>query len=594
MKRSKLKRWTSKGSLSGLFQIDRTAFFSCLITAGLSVGIPYFVAWGGKIILDALNAQNWPRAYQLVLAVTLVVAVLGLIKAGGQAHFSYLKWTMLRKMKALMAQKGLQIELATLEQETPKQLLATLDQYDNTGAMGPLPFLTSLYDCLSSSLSSLIAIGLTLSFYFKPAVTGLPVWIENAMIPILIIGYAFLSIKLAVWVQGHLNLEALIPEVGRRNAIASYYMENLFEPEQAKAARLGAYELYRENLMDAAENPILLQLMKRLDHANLKVSLLTELAKSLLSIVIYVLIALKTWAGVITIGEALLYSTTFFLLSQALGGVFSELPMLLNQKDYFQRFQAFMQLPESTRQVTSTQTLGCQSVDFSYPGADHQTLSAVTLEIASGQKVALVGENGSGKTTLVKLLTGLYQPTGGHVEAPSSLSAVFQDFELLNGKLKDLLLAGQPETPQRIKRLTALLEQFGLTQRIAQLPHGLETEMGLQLYPDSGIEWSGGERQKLAMIRALLEPHAFLIMDEPTAALDPVAEAEIYQMLGQVTEDRGVLLISHRLSSCIFCDHIYVLKSGQVVEQGTHQALLKQGGYYKTLWDAQASLYQSV
>lgn len=212
-----------------------------------------------------------------------------------------------------------------------------------------------------------------------------------------------------------------------------------------------------------------------------------------------------------------------------------------------------------------------------------------------------MGKNGSGKTTFIKLLCRLYDPTEGEIllnginirkyrydDYMGVFSVVFQDFRLLALELGQNV-AGRREYDDSDVR--TCLEKAGFGARLSEMPKGLST----MLYKDidlEGVEVSGGEAQKIAIARALYKNAPFIILDEPTAALDPIAEAEIYAKFDEIADDRTAIYISHRLSSCKFCDEIAVFDSGAIVQQGTHDALLtEETGLYAALWNAQAQYY---
>jgi len=215
--------------------------------------------------------------------------------------------------------------------------------------------------------------------------------------------------------------------------------------------------------------------------------------------------------------------------------------------------------------------------------------------------MAIVGENGSGKTTFIKLLCRLYDPQEGQIlvngvdireydyrQYMDLFSVVFQDFKLVSQPLGDNV-AGNCQYDK--DRVIKTLQDAGFGERLQKLPDGWNTILYKQ-FGDSGVEISGGEAQKIAIARALYRDAPFLILDEPTAALDPIAEAEIYKQLDQITDHRTTVYISHRLSSCRFCNRILVFDHGQIVQTGSHEELVRQGaGKYVALWNAQAQYY---
>ena len=236
-----------------------------------------------------------------------------------------------------------------------------------------------------------------------------------------------------------------------------------------------------------------------------------------------------------------------------------------------------------------------------YPGSDIWALRHVNMRFKVGKRLAIVGENGSGKTTFIKLLCRLYDPREGQIllngidirkyrydDYMGIFAVVFQDFQLLDQPLGANVAGGAAYDRARAERALA---DAGFGERLAAMEKGLDTMLYRELTED-GVELSGGEAQKIAIARALYKDAPFLILDEPTAALDPIAEAEIYSKFDEIAGDRTAIFISHRLSSCKFCDEIAVFDKGAVIQQGSHAALLADsGGKYCALWNAQAQYY---
>ncbi|SCX96186.1 ABC transporter ATP-binding protein [Butyrivibrio sp. INlla14] len=242
-----------------------------------------------------------------------------------------------------------------------------------------------------------------------------------------------------------------------------------------------------------------------------------------------------------------------------------------------------------------------RDVSFKYPGSDNYALKNVNLKFTVGEKLAVVGMNGSGKTTFIKLLCRLYDPTEGTIllngidikkyrydEYMNIFSIVFQDFKLFAMPLGENVATSSDYDRDEVTRC---LEKAGFADRLKRLPKGLDTFLYKKLDKE-GVEVSGGEAQKIALARALYKDAPFVILDEPTAALDPVAEAEIYSKFNDIVGDKTAVYISHRLSSCKFCDEIAVFHEGGVIQKGTHEQLLADttGKYYE-LWNAQAQYY---
>ncbi|MGN0998152.1 MAG: ABC transporter ATP-binding protein [Faecousia sp.] len=243
-----------------------------------------------------------------------------------------------------------------------------------------------------------------------------------------------------------------------------------------------------------------------------------------------------------------------------------------------------------------------ENVSFRYPEAEKDTLKDISLTIHPGEKLAIVGLNGAGKTTLVKLVCGFLDPTEGRVllngedirkfnrrDYYALFSAVFQDFSMLEASVAENV-AQQVEGIDEA-RVRACLEQAGLTEKIQSLPDGIQTKLGRQVYED-GVELSGGQTQRLMLARALYKDGSILALDEPTAALDPIAEDDIYRKYNEMTAGKTSLFISHRLASTRFCDRILFLADGVIAEEGTHESLLALGGGYAKLFEVQSRYYQ--
>lgn len=238
---------------------------------------------------------------------------------------------------------------------------------------------------------------------------------------------------------------------------------------------------------------------------------------------------------------------------------------------------------------------------ITYPSQENYALRHVSLTFHAGQRLAVVGMNGSGKTTFIKLLCRLYDPTEGEIllngidirkydyrDYMRLFSVVFQDFRLLSFELGQNIASSVDYDRDKAERC---LRDAGFEMRLSKMPLGLSTAL-YKDFDENGVDISGGEAQKIALARALYKDAPFMILDEPTAALDPIAEFEIYNRMNQMIGDKSAVFISHRLSSCRFCHDIAVFHAGRLIQRGSHDALVsdKSGMYYK-LWNAQAQYY---
>ena len=325
---------------------------------------------------------------------------------------------------------------------------------------------------------------------------------------------------------------------------------------------------------------------------------------------IYLFAGLKALGGAFGVGSVTQYVGALAGLAQGFTRLLEIVGNLRANAEYLKFTYDFLDIPNNMYQGSLTTEkrsdrkyeIEFKDVSFKYPGTDTWALRHVSMKFDVGERLAVVGENGSGKTTFIKLLCRLYDPTEGEIllngidirkyrydNYLELFSVVFQDFQLLAQPLGQNVAASIDYDRERASQC---LERAGFGQRLAELPKGLDTCL-YRDFEDDGVEISGGEAQKIALARVLYRDAPFIVLDEPTAALDPEAEAEVYTKFNDIVEDKTAIYISHRLSSCRFCDEIAVFDHGQVVQQGTHDGLLADsGGKYQTLWDAQAQYYQ--
>lgn len=325
--------------------------------------------------------------------------------------------------------------------------------------------------------------------------------------------------------------------------------------------------------------------------------------------VIYLFVCLKAWGGAFGVGSVTQYVGAITALLGGLAKILKIVGEVRINAFYLEREFSFLDIPNEMYQGSLTvekradqhYEVEFRNVSFCYPNTEHFALKNISLKFKVGERLAVVGQNGSGKTTFIKLLCRLYDPTEGQIllngidirkydyqEYMHIFSVVFQDFHLLAFSVGQNVAAGERYDRQEAENCC---RKAGIWERVASMAEVMDTVLYKDL-SEAGVEVSGGEAQKLAIARALYRDSAFLILDEPTAALDPISEYEIYARLNEIVEDRTAVYISHRLSSCRFCDEILVFHEGRLVQQGSHDTLLAQkDGKYRELWDAQAQYY---
>lgn len=320
-------------------------------------------------------------------------------------------------------------------------------------------------------------------------------------------------------------------------------------------------------------------------------------------------VCLKAWGGAFGIGAVTQYLSAFIALSDGVYAMVKALGDMRSNTPYLKRIFSYLDTPNKMYQGSLSvekrsdrnYEVELKNVSFRYPGTREWALKNVCLKFRIGERLAVVGENGSGKTTMIKLLCRLYDPDEGEIllnginirkyryrEYMELFSVVFQDFMLTAFTLGENVAASRKYDADRVR---SCLADAGFGERLSQLKDGLDTCIYREFDKD-GVEISGGEAQKIAIARALYRNSPFIILDEPTAALDPVAEMAVYESFDRLIQDKTAVYISHRLSSCRFCDRIAVFDRGRIVQSGSHEELVadREGKYYE-LWQAQARYY---
>lgn len=332
----------------------------------------------------------------------------------------------------------------------------------------------------------------------------------------------------------------------------------------------------------------------------------TGMIQGILLCVSYYCVLALAIAGTITVGMVLRYAQAIFQACMSvsasirLAGEFrTDVGRIASTLEYL-NLEAEKTKGDSFTEMTKG-VIEFRNVSFRYPGTKELVLDHVSLKIEPSEKIAVVGKNGSGKTTLVKLLCRLYEPEEGEIlwngknireydlrEWQKIFAIVFQDYSLLSLTLGQNVAASEQYEAERAKEV---LQLAGFGERLNKLKKGLETVVYSE-YEQDGVSFSGGEEQKIAIARAIYKGGQICILDEPTAALDPVSESRVYESFDEIVKGKTAVYISHRLSSCKFSDRIFVLDNGKIAESGTHEALLSKNGLYAQLWQAQAQYYK--
>ncbi|WP_124100989.1 ABC transporter ATP-binding protein [Ruminococcus sp. Marseille-P6503] len=331
----------------------------------------------------------------------------------------------------------------------------------------------------------------------------------------------------------------------------------------------------------------------------------------LANLILYAFAIFRAVNGVMTAGEVVAFVMYFTRIQWALEQVSQNVSSTLTKSQMWSQVFEFLYIPDEKYKGTiptekrddNEYEFEFRHVYFKYPGSEQYVLQDINLKWRVGEKMALVGKNGSGKSTLVKLLCRLYDPTEGEItlngidirkykyeEYMDLFSVVFQDSKLFSFSIAENVAA---DTEYDAKRVEDCVRRAGFSERLDSMEKGIETCL-YKDFDENGVEISGGEAQKLCLARAIYKGSPFIVLDEPTAALDPISEHDIYTKFNSIVGTRTAIYISHRLSSCRFCDDITVLDGGRIVERGSHDKLLNNAGAYSELWAAQAEYYKDT
>ncbi|MHC1688629.1 MAG: ABC transporter ATP-binding protein [Methanothrix sp.] len=391
---------------------------------------------------------------------------------------------------------------------------------------------------------------------------------------------------------------------------AWYYHWLLINDNCAKEIRLfDLGKLFKERYRD-----LRYQLRVEKLNINTKKSIADIAAQSLAVLALFgsiAFIAYQSFLGAITVGALVMYIGAIQQGQGFLQSLLSSLAGLYEDNLFLTNFYEFMSLEPRVREPTDPKPLprpilrgtNLENVSFCYPGTNIPVLKDVSLHIAPGQTIALVGENGSGKTTLIKLLCRLYDPTGGRItldgidlrdfrisDLRRGISVVFQDYVHYSMTVKENIWLGKAAMSPDLESITEAARQSGAHGFIQELEGGYEARLGQWF--EGGVELSVGQWQKIALARAFFRDAQLIILDEPTSSLDARAESEVFGKFKQLAEGRTAIIISHRLSAVRMADCIYFLKDGKIVENGSHDKLIKLGGNYAELYQIQAGHYR--
>lgn len=584
-------------SLKMLLKYSKAAFFITALFIPINIGLRYLEIYLPSLVVSEItNGQTLTHSL-LSIGIVMLLIMLGNIIVQALGHIRNSTLGIYRyKMTALVTRKQLSMFYQTYEQKKVRDLA---NRASNATQMwdGVQPLTDIVYNGFGmlENLLGYILFGSVISFaspWLVPILTVAPI-------------VNILSVKAYnKWEYAHRSkMTDLNQKLG--------HVEEL--PDDFAAAKdIRIYSMaswLRECYRDLSDQ------RSKWDRNVVKKSFLSRIADLVVILIrdggAYALLIHMFYSGKIGIDEFVLYFAAISSFASWVGGIISCWNKANTVSLKLCDFRDFVDYPEydgsgiahAADHMNTVPEIEFKNVSFRYDGAEQDTIHDLSLKIKSGEKLALVGLNGAGKTTLVKLLCGLYRPTSGEIffnSIPLSdfkredyyklISPVFQEIRTAFFSLAETV-SGKSTAETDLEKAETCMRQAGLGAKIDALPDGIHTKLNKKVH-ENGTELSGGEAQKLMLARALYKDAPLLILDEPTVALDPIAESKIYNEFNVMAKNKTSLFISHRLASTSFCDRIILLENGNITEEGTHQELMGANGTYKGLFDIQSCWYK--
>ena len=604
--------------LRGIKELHKVSpkFFPLLTVYSIFSAItPYItVFFSAQILKELATMRREEILWQWVIAGVLCVGIAAIAKAMLYRRYNSLLNDLYGRKEILFIHKMFSLDFSELDKQENHDLRAQIQQNENWSSWGLMRVEEAYIGAVSSVIGLLSGIVLTVSLFTSPVPESAG-WLTTLNNPVFILVLAAMMVVVSI-VAGNLSAKSMScwsgfsEEATFGNRLFGHFGFIGQDKERSVDIRMNNQQrlvsaYWKTNSSFGVDGPFGKAAKGKMGvYASLGVCVTT-----LVTGFIYVFTCLKAWGGAFDVGSITQYVgaatamvTNVFALTDLLGIMKTNAPYLEKTFEFLDIPNAMYQGSLTTEKRADRQyEVEFKNVSFKYPGSDIWALRHVNMKFKVGKRLAIVGENGSGKTTFIKLLCRLYDPQEGQIllngidirkyrydDYMSIFSVVFQDFRLICQPLGNNVAGSIEYDRERVEK--ALIDA-GFGARLASMDKGLDTMIYKNLTED-GVDVSGGEAQKIAIARALYKDAPFIILDEPTAALDPIAEAEIYGKFDEIAGDKTAIYISHRLSSCKFCDEIAVFHEGAVIQHGTHAELVADvSGKYHELWNAQAQYY---
>ena len=604
--------------LRGIKELHKVSprFFPLITVYSIFSAItPYItVFFSAQILKELATMRREENLLQWVIAGVLCVGIAAIAKAMLYRRYNSLLNDLYGRKEILFIHKMFSLDFSELDKQENHDLRAQIQQNENWSSWGLMRVEEAYIGAVSSVIGLLSGIVLTVSLFTSPVPESAG-WLTVLNNPVFILALAAMMVVVSI-LAGNLSAKSMrcwsdfAEEATFGNRLFGHFGFIGQDKERSVDIRMNNQQrlvsaYWKTNSSFGVDGPFGKAAKGTMGvYASLGVCITT-----LVTGFIYVFTCLKAWGGAFDVGSITQYVgaatamvTNVFALTDLLGIMKTNAPYLEKTFEFLDIPNAMYQGSLTTEKRADRQyEVEFKDVSFKYPGADIWALRHVNMKFKVGKRLAIVGENGSGKTTFIKLLCRLYDPQEGQIllngidirkyrydDYMSIFSVVFQDFRLICQPLGNNVAGSIEYDRERVEK--ALIDA-GFGDRLASMDKGLDTMIYKNLTED-GVDVSGGEAQKIAIARALYKDAPFIILDEPTAALDPIAEAEIYSKFNDIAGDKTAIYISHRLSSCKFCDEIAVFHEGAVIQHGTHAELVADAnGKYHELWNAQAQYY---
>ena len=602
-------------ALKTIRSIRKPFFPALLLTAALDAVKPFVpIVFSAKILDELMGAKQWPTLIALVAALVGLTLVLHVLSAYSAKQYALERNLLISRYYEMVSQKCMRLDFEQIEDPKTLDLLRQIQETENNHM--------AVWDMAEYLLKSVLAIAemaiatvlIVTTFAAGHAVTpgaeGSFVQSPLAFVALAVLLFAGVLIYNAVQAKIAKTAEDDVNNNIHSNRQFNYLFFRIsYNYACGKDIRLyQAQHMLKEKIDDY----VIPDIRDSVDHfvkPNIRHFSILAAVNTVLLTAVYLFIILKAYVGAITVGSIFIQINAIMRFYQAIASLIQQYTMFKVSSEYFALSIRFFGLPEmsghGTRKISlaphEDYTFVFHDVSFCYPGSDTVVLDHLNLTISRGQRLAVVGMNGAGKTTMIKLLCRFYQPTSGMItlngvdiqeydfqDYAKLFSVVFQDFHLFSVTLEQNVAAGLRADRARLEQS---MKTAGLDALLDELKGDYSVAIGKQ-FDEEGRDFSGGEEQKIAIARALYKDAPVVVLDEPTAALDPITEFEVYSKFNELVGDKASIFISHRLSSCRFCHQIAVFDGGRLVQFGSHEALLaEKDKKYFELWNAQAKHY---